>query len=98
MYVALNVSKYKCAKVTSKYPVWYSSELKVLIKNKKIFHWDWKQNHNPAVKREFEKRMTRCIKLYINKVKYQIKCNSKGFLDTHRSIKRVKKIVSPQCF
>ena len=78
--VVLNVTKCKCVNVTSTYSVWYSSELKVLIEDKKILHRDWKQNHNPIVKKEFEKLRTRCIKLSrscfskcIDKVESQIK-------------------------
>ena len=47
--IAANVPKCKCVNFSSTYPVWHSSELKVLIEVKKILHRHWKQHHNLTV-------------------------------------------------
>ena len=84
--VVSNVSKCKCkcVNVTSTYPVWYSSELKVLIEDKKILHRDWKQNHDPLVREEFEKLRTKCIKIskscfFKFFIRLNLKLNSNAF-------------------
>ena len=86
---------------TSTYPIWYTSELKSMIEEKKKVHREWKLKHIEADGEKFKDLRRSCLRLsrtcyaeYIDKVENQIRTNSKSFWKYINHIKGIKSLPS----